>query len=733
MLRDKRGITLISLVVTVIILLILAGATIAGIMGDNSVVDKAKRSADGTKYKIAEQEVNEEYYMLMLDDDYFMDYNLQYQMEVLVNSLRADYPDANSREVSIDEENKILVVAHRGFNISIDTTTKGYQYTPNPDEIVYGSNIIGGEPGGGPGGGNGGGTGGNGNTSYANQVSNQTDPSGNQQNDDVEYYISYELNGGTVPGEGNPVRYSKNTPTFVLKNPEKEGAEFVGWSGTDIIGKRETVIIPSGSAGNRLYVANWNSPAFQIINPGGESMTRYTLQEALTDAMDGATIKTLANVLESEKINEINKTVTLDLQGKSIILNKTMTIGLAGDLTIIDTGDMATGEFSGRLSSLADIAIVNNGQLQIGNNDGNVSFFPYIVGKQYGISSPYADINFYDGTIIGIKGINGTRVITPANYYAMADKNGDGTESVSLRTLGRTIAKVDFNYFSDLQAAVDSIAATNPSNSTQDSMENISVDMVEYDLGENYFFYRSENQLISNNVGADTSRAYSYIKIDLTKSSKDYSYKISFKGTVSSEENHDFGYAYITNSSSIPDLATSTDLIMKVSGIVTDREGYKMVEGGEIYYLHLFYTKDRSNSRNSDTFSVKDLHVEKYSNGENLGEERILLQTNNSNNNLGRIIIVADAVISSTVTIDNTKNLIIDLNGHVLTTAGNINMFNNYGKLRISDSSADKKGRIVNPNSNAILSNGDIVLDNLNLDYTNLSPRYKLPNSLFIR
>ena len=142
MFRNKRGITLVALVVTVVVLLILAAATIAGIIGDNSVVDKAKKSADETKYKIAEQEVNEEYYMLMLDDDYFMDYNLDFQMETLVNSLQADYPDANSSEVRIDRDRFLLVVSHRGFEITIDTTSKGYQYAPDPNAIIY-ANIIG--------------------------------------------------------------------------------------------------------------------------------------------------------------------------------------------------------------------------------------------------------------------------------------------------------------------------------------------------------------------------------------------------------------------------------------------------------------------------------------------------------------------------------------------------------------------------------------------------------------
>ena len=40
--RNARGITLIALVITIIVLLILAGVTIAALSGDNGILTKAK-------------------------------------------------------------------------------------------------------------------------------------------------------------------------------------------------------------------------------------------------------------------------------------------------------------------------------------------------------------------------------------------------------------------------------------------------------------------------------------------------------------------------------------------------------------------------------------------------------------------------------------------------------------------------------------------------------------------
>lgn len=67
--RNQRGITLIALVITIIVLLILAGVSIAMLTGDNGILSNAQRSSKETavanaKEKIATQ-INEamtEYY-----------------------------------------------------------------------------------------------------------------------------------------------------------------------------------------------------------------------------------------------------------------------------------------------------------------------------------------------------------------------------------------------------------------------------------------------------------------------------------------------------------------------------------------------------------------------------------------------------------------------------------------------------------------------------------------------
>ncbi len=58
--RTNSGVTLIALIITIIVLLILAGVTIAMIMGDNGILNQATRASDEMAQSSAEEKVNVE-------------------------------------------------------------------------------------------------------------------------------------------------------------------------------------------------------------------------------------------------------------------------------------------------------------------------------------------------------------------------------------------------------------------------------------------------------------------------------------------------------------------------------------------------------------------------------------------------------------------------------------------------------------------------------------------------
>lgn len=71
------------------------------------------------------------------------------------------------------------------------------------------------------------------------------------------YTITYDLNGGSV--SGNPTSYNINTDTFTLKNPTKANYNFLGWTGSNSTTPQLTVTIDKGSIGDRYYKANFGT------------------------------------------------------------------------------------------------------------------------------------------------------------------------------------------------------------------------------------------------------------------------------------------------------------------------------------------------------------------------------------------------------------------------------------------------------------------------------------------
>ena len=72
------------------------------------------------------------------------------------------------------------------------------------------------------------------------------------------YYINYDNIEDAVFDPLRHVLYSTYSPDITLKNPTREGSEFLGWTGEGINKPTLSVTIPSGSTGRKRYIANWN-------------------------------------------------------------------------------------------------------------------------------------------------------------------------------------------------------------------------------------------------------------------------------------------------------------------------------------------------------------------------------------------------------------------------------------------------------------------------------------------
>ena len=142
-----------------------------------------------------------------------------------------------------------------------------------------------------------------------------------------------------------------------------------------------------------------------------------------------------------------------------------------------------------------------------------------------------------------------------------------------------------------------------------------------------YGFVQSNGKYVSNNTKHDSTVANSYIKIDLTQETKDV--EVTVNAQVSSEDDYDYGYATITESTQTPDYNNANGRFISIAGSVSAKDYKTVITPGKVYYLHLGYRKDSSQSSGSDCFTVNSILI----NGKDInlyGESQYIFETDSN-------------------------------------------------------------------------------------------------------
>lgn len=117
-LKEKKGITLIALIVTIVVLIILAGITISAIMGNNGIITKAQYAANETTKAGILEEINRTWLELMTGTD-FLQLKVEKQAERFQTELRGEDESATA---TVDETDDTKInVFYKGIETIIDT------------------------------------------------------------------------------------------------------------------------------------------------------------------------------------------------------------------------------------------------------------------------------------------------------------------------------------------------------------------------------------------------------------------------------------------------------------------------------------------------------------------------------------------------------------------------------------------------------------------------------------
>ena len=179
----------------------------------------------------------------------------------------------------------------------------------------------------------------------------------------------------------------------------------------------------------------------QILDKDGNSVNAYnTLADAVAAAQDGQTVRLLADVEQNTQLI-INKSITLDLNGKTIKISgytaEKAQVSVKGNLTIQDSSEAQTGkicsDYTGTVGRV--VSVENGGKLTIAGGTITTEGMSGLSGSAVYIASG-AEVNMTGGTVkvdakrgnvaMNVKGSTGVFIMSGGSVIAEA---GDGTET----------------------------------------------------------------------------------------------------------------------------------------------------------------------------------------------------------------------------------------------------------------------------------------------------------------
>lgn len=179
----------------------------------------------------------------------------------------------------------------------------------------------------------------------------------------------------------------------------------------------------------------------QILDKDGNSVKAYsTLAEAVAAAQDGQTVRLLADVEQNAQL-AIDKSITLDLNGKTIKISgytaEKAQVSVKGNLTIQDSSEAQTGKICSDYTGTAGrvVSVENGGKLTIAGGTITTEGMSGLSGSAVYIASG-AEVNMTGGAVkvdakrgnvaMNVKGSTGVFTMSGGSVIAEA---GDGTET----------------------------------------------------------------------------------------------------------------------------------------------------------------------------------------------------------------------------------------------------------------------------------------------------------------
>ena len=206
------------------------------------------------------------------------------------------------------------------------------------------------------------------------------------------------------------------------------------------------------------------------------------------------------------------------------------------------------------------------------------------------------------------------------------------------------------------------------------------------------FTYDEERGVFTNdNKGIANTTAISYIKIDLTNAASDMPINLSYKLSKSDYDSMGFLHLMKNNLNKI-NYNDSTSYSKGDTIFASGTKSYSdtkaiTLEKGNVYYLQFAYKKEGKlpvSSTNEDKFEVGIT----YSTNNDITDDYTKYDESvpTLNKESDTVQILKDLLLTNSLNIENTRSMILDLNGHVISTVVDDYVIKNSGDLTVIDS-----------------------------------------------
>lgn len=138
------------------------------------------------------------------------------------------------------------------------------------------------------------------------------------------------------------------------------------------------------------------------------------------------------------------------------------------------------------------------------------------------------------------------------------------------------------------------------------------------DFYESYSFEEEDGKYVSycdNGYNTNNIVCLGYMSVDLEDKLEKYSFTVNAE--ISSEENGDYGYIIVNESTSnddyhidIKNLPSTAKIVAKISGEVSAKDYVAELQGGKYYYIYFVYEKNYSVNEGEDKFTINNVKLE---------------------------------------------------------------------------------------------------------------------------